>query len=261
VRQGEVLAYVRPATGILERANQTAQAAELKSAKALAEKRLARLKQLEGSVPQKEIDAAEIELVSARERLAAIGGSLSAREALVAPVSGVIAAVNVVAGQVIDAKEVLYEIVDPNRLRIEAVAHDAALASNIASASAMTSLGKALPLEFIGAGRTLREQTVPIHFRIKIAKDVQAPTLTVGQPVKVVAQSQTLVPGVAVPAGAIVKNASNQDIVWAHTGAERFEQRPVRYNPLNASTVTVVNGLRGGERIVVQGASLLNQVR
>jgi membrane fusion protein, heavy metal efflux system len=261
VRQGEVLAYVRPATGTLERANQDAQAAELKSVRALAEKRLARLKQLEGSVPQKEIDAAEIELVSAKERLAAISGSLSAREALLAPVSGVIAAANVVAGQVVDAKEVLFEVVDPRRLRIEAVAHDAGLASNIASASAMTSMGEALSLEFIGAGRTLREQTVPIHFRIQVAKGVTPPILTVGQAVKVVAQSKALVPGVAVPAGAIVKNASNQDIVWAHTGAERFEQRSVRYKPLNASTVTVVNGLMGGERIVAEGAPLVNQVR
>ncbi|MGV3741165.1 MAG: efflux RND transporter periplasmic adaptor subunit [Burkholderiaceae bacterium] len=260
VRQGEVLAYVRPATGTLERANQAAQAAELRSLKGLAEKRLARLKQLEGSVPQKEIDAAEIELESARERLAAIGGSLSARETLVAPASGVIASANVVAGQVVDAREVLFEIVDPKRLRIEALAHDAALATNIASASAMTNSGDALPLEFIGAGRTLREQTVPIQFRIQ-SKETTSSSLTVGQPVKVVAQSRTLMPGVAVPAGAIVKNASNQDIVWAHTGAERFEQRPVRYKPLDASTVTVISGLKGGERIVVQGAPLLNQVR
>ncbi|MDB5772552.1 MAG: hypothetical protein JWM42_2926 [Burkholderia sp.] len=261
VRQGQVLAYVRPSTGTIELANQAAQAAELRSVKALAEKRLARLKQLEGSVPQKEIDTVQAELQSAKERLAAVGGSLSSRESLVAPVSGVIAAANIVAGQVVDAREVLFEIVDPNRLRIEAVAHDVQIASNIASASTSTASGESLELEFIGAGRILREQAVPIHFRTRVPKDGKLPALTVGQPMKVVARSKTTVAGVAVPASAIVKNPSNQDVVWVHASAERFVQKTVRYTPLDAVTVTVIDGLDGGERVVVQSAPLVNQVR
>ncbi|HYD63341.1 MAG TPA: HlyD family efflux transporter periplasmic adaptor subunit [Noviherbaspirillum sp.] len=261
VRKGEVLAYVRPSTGAIEKANQAAQEAELRSAQALAEKRLARVKQLEGSVPQKDIDAAQAELIGLNERLAAVKGSLMSKEAMVAPVSGVISAANVVAGQVVDAREVLFEIVDPSRLRIEAVAHDAHRAADIASAFTQTATGSKLELEFAGAGRTLREQAIPVHFRIKVAKDGNAPALTVGQPMKVVAQSRTAVTGIAVPASAIVKNASNQDIVWVHTGAERFVQKPVRHVPLDANTVTVVNGLEGGERVVVQGAPLVNQVR
>jgi cobalt-zinc-cadmium efflux system membrane fusion protein len=261
VRQGEVLAYVRPSTGAIERANQAAQAAELRSVKALAEKRLVRLKQLEGSVPQKEVDVAVAELQSANERLAAVGGSLSSKEALVAPASGVIAAANVVAGQVVDAREVLFEIVDPNRLRIEAVAHDVQIATNIATASASTASGESLELEFVGAGRTLREQAVPVHFRTRMPKSGSLPDLAVGQPMKIVAQSKKTVAGVAVPASAIVKNPSNQDIVWVHAGAERFVQQPVRYTSLDAVTVTVIGGLDGGERVVVESAPLINQVR
>jgi multidrug resistance efflux pump len=261
VRKGEVLAYVRPALDTVQRANQVAQAAELRSAKALAEKRLARLIQLEGSIPQKEIEAARIELISAKERLAAIEGSLSSREALAAPAAGLVAAANVVSGQVVDAREVLFEIVDPNRLRIEAVAHDAELAADIASASVQIGSGASLTLQFIGAGRTLREQTIPIHFRMLTSSDGKLPPLTIGQPVKVLAQSKSTVAGVAVPASAIVKNASNQSIVWVHASAEQFVQKPVRYVPLNASTVNVIDGLKGGERVVMQGAPLVNQVR
>lgn len=264
VRKGDILAFVRPSAGALERANQVALAAELRSAAALAEKRLGRLKQLEGTVPRKDIEAAEAEAASARERLAAIGGSLSATEALTAPVSGVIAASNVVAGQVVDAREVLFEIVDPGRLRVEAVAHDAALAANIAAATARASSGESIALEFVGAGRTLREQAVPIQFRTRAGKDGGLPALTtlaVGQPLKVVVQTRTTVDGVAVPASAIVKSPSNQDIVWVHDSAERFLQRPVRHVPLDASAVTVIQGLKGGERVVVQGAPLVNQVR
>ena len=135
VRKGEVLAYVVPAAAPIERANQAAQLAELRAAKALAEQRVARLQELADTVPRKDIEAAESEARSLAARIAAIGAGLDAREALAAPVSGVIAAANAVAGQVVDARELVFEIVDPARLRIEALAFDAALAADIGSAS------------------------------------------------------------------------------------------------------------------------------
>jgi multidrug efflux pump subunit AcrA (membrane-fusion protein) len=115
VRKGEVLAYVVPSTAPIERSNQSAQLAELRAAKSLADKRVARLKELSDTVPRKDIEAAESEAASLAERMAAVGGGLATREALVAPVSGVIASAHVVAGQVVDARELLFEIVDPSR--------------------------------------------------------------------------------------------------------------------------------------------------
>jgi membrane fusion protein, heavy metal efflux system len=135
VRKGEVLAFVEPSAAPIERSNQAAQWADLRAAKALADKRVARLKELADTVPRKDIEAAESEAQSLAERSAALGAGLSSREALVAPVSGVVATANVVAGQVIDARELLFEIVDPTRLRVEALAFDVALASDIGSAS------------------------------------------------------------------------------------------------------------------------------
>lgn len=260
VRKGEILAYVKASAGALERANQTAQAAELRANHGLAEKRLARLQQLEGSVPQKEIDAARAELQSLSERLRAVGGSLSATEALTAPANGVIAAANAVAGQVVDARELLFEIVDPSRLRIEALAYDAQIASDIESASASPAPGIALPLDLIGAGRMLREQAIPIQFRVRTQPGATF-QLSVGQPLKVLVQGKTRISGSALPAAALVKNAGNQDIVWIHGEAERFTPRVVRFVPLDGARVAVVDGLKAGERVVVQGAPLLNQVR
>ena len=62
-------------------------------------------------------------------------------------------------------------------------------------------------------------------------------------------------------AGAVVKNPSNQDIVWVHTGPEVFEARPARTVALDGAHVSVVNGLKAGDRVVTQGAPLVNQVR
>jgi hypothetical protein len=260
VKKGEVLAFVRPSVGAIERANQAAQATELRANTTLAEQRLARLQQLEGTVPQKDIEAAKAEVQALTERLAAVAGSLSGTEALVAPVSGVIASAHVVAGQVVDAREVLFEIVDPSRLLIEAIAHDAKLAPRITAATARIEPGVAVPLVFVGAGRVLREQALPVLFRLGAGKQA-LPPLTVGQPVTVLAQTGQTIAGYAVPAAAIVKDRNNQDVVWVHESAERFVPKAVRSVPNDGATTTIVDGVATGERIVVQGASLLNQVR
>ena len=57
----ETLAVVRASNAAIERANQVAQTAELKANLDLARKRVARLEQLEGTVAQKDIDAARAE--------------------------------------------------------------------------------------------------------------------------------------------------------------------------------------------------------
>ena len=263
VRKGEVLAVVRASSSAIERANQQSQSTELKSNLELAKKRLARLEQLEGTVPAKDIEAAKLDVSSLQQRSVAIGASVVALEALVAPVSGVIAAANIVLGQVVDAREVLFEIVDPARLNVEASAFDAALLANIASASASPAAGVSVPLTFIGAGRSLREGAIPLLFRTSAPKaGSQASTsLAVGQPVKVLVQTKEQVKGFAVPAGAVVKNTSNQDMVWVHTSAEVFQPRPTRVVPLDGATVSVVDGLKAGDRVVTQGAALVNQVR
>jgi biotin carboxyl carrier protein len=259
VRKGEVLAVVRASSSAIERANQQAQSAELNASLNLARRRVDRLRQLEGTVPQKDIEAAQSDVVSLQQRAAAVAGSVSATEALVAPVSGVIAAASVVAGQVVEGREVLFEIVDPSRMSVEASAFDAALSANIASASASPAPGASVPLQFVGAGSSLREGAIPLIFRTMPGKN--ALPLSINQPVKVTVQTKSQVKGFAVPLGAVVKNTSNQDMVWVHTGAEVFQPRTVRQVPLDGSTAAIVDGLKTGDRVVTQGAPLVNQVR
>ena len=259
VRKGETLAVVRASTAAIERANQVAQTAELKANLDQARKRLARLEQLEGTVALKDIDAARAEADSLAQRLAAVSGSVSATEVLVAPVSGVIAAAHAIAGQVVNAGDVLFEIVDPARLVVQASAFDTALLGNIASATASPSAGTTVELRFVGAGRTLQEGAIPLQFNTVATKG--AVPLAVNQPVKVFVQTKDTVLGYAVPTGAVVKNPSNQDIVWVHTGPEVFEARPIRMVALDGARVSVVNGLKAGDRVVTQGAPLVNQVR
>lgn len=257
VRKGEVLAYVVPASGQIERGNQTAQLAELRAAKGLAEKRVARLQELADTVPKKDIEAAESELASLTERAAAVGGSLSNRDALVAPVSGVLASSNAVAGQVVDARELIFEVVDPKRLRIEALAYEPDVAADVATGSVAIGQER-IALSFLGAARSLREQALPLMFQ---GEDERLNRLAVGQPLKVFVQTRSTIRGLSVPAASLMKNPANQTIVWVKAAPERFEPRTVTVEPLDGANVAVTAGLKAGDRVVVRAATLVNQVR
>ena len=257
VNKGDVLAYIKPVANAIELGNQRAQLAEITSQHGLTEKKVKRLEALEGSVPQKEIDAARAEFASLAERKAVVGASLSHREALVAPVSGVISAASAVTGQVVEAREVLFEIVDPQRLMVEALAYDPVILADIAGASAVLPHGVALPLAFVGGARQLREQALPLVFRIK----PPLPPLAVGQPLKVVAQTRRTIKGVAVPHVALTRNSTGDTVVWVHAGAEQFVAKKVRFQALDGANVALTDGVAAGDRIVTVGAAALAQVR
>ncbi len=259
VKKGQVLAWLQPATTALERGAQQSALAELAAQESVLERRLARLQQLEGSVPQKDIEQAAIELAAFKKRKGAVGGSLG-REALVAPVTGVVSAANAAVGQVVDAQAVVFEVVDPQRLAVEALAYDPLLLDGLTKASAPIA-GGVLDLAFVGLGRTLKEQAMPVLFRVVAPKDGALPAVAVGQTLKVLAQTRLTQAGVAVPAAAVVRNAANESVVWVHESAERFVARKVKAAALDGHAVAVTDGLTGGERVVVQGAASLAQIR
>jgi hypothetical protein len=256
VIKGQVLAWLRPTTGNIERGNQRALLAELAAQIALTEARLNRYAQLEGAIPGKEIEAARIELAALKQRKTAIGAGLDSAEALTAPASGVVSAAHVVAGQVVEAREVLFEIVDPARLAVEALAYDPAQAAGITAAS-LDLPGGDTALAFVGAGRQLREQALPLLFRVRSGNAA----LAVGMPVKVIARTAATTRGAALPLAALGRGAGGETTVWVKLAPERFAPRRVEVRPLDGERVAVTAGLEEGERVVVGGASLLGQVR
>lgn len=255
VEKGQVLVHVRPVAGVIERGNQQAQLAEIRANRTLAEQRVKRLEALEGTVPQKEIEAAHAELKSLIGRERAVSASVGGNEAITAPASGIVATADVLAGQIVEARDVLFDIVDPNRMVVEASTTDVSLAGRIASATLAGIPG--VELSLLGGGWSLRGGALPVNFRAS-AKNA---ALAVGQPVTVVAKLNDMVKGIAVPAEALVRNPANEPIVWIKSGSERFIPQPVEVKPLDAKTVVVVKGLAPENRVVVSGASLINQIR
>lgn len=256
VRAGEVLAYLRHHAEPYAEANQRAQLAELRAARVVAQQRTDRLASLEGTVPRKDIESARSELEGLLARERSIGASLSAREALVAPVGGVIARADAVRGQVVEARDVLFEVVDPARALVEATTADPALVDKVAGAVLPGVPG--VQLQLVGSARSLRDGVLPLTFR---ATGAVVTRVAVGQPVTVVVQLKEQIRGLVLPAEAVVRNQANEPVIWIKSGAERFIPQPVQVRALDGERIVVTSGLAADNRVVVRGASLIAQIR
>ena len=85
--------------------------------------------------------------------------------------------------------------------------------------------------------------------------------LPLGQPLSVQVELRGQVRGWAVPRQAVVRSPANEAMVWVKTAPERFTPKPIRSEVLDGARVLVVDGLADGDRVVVEGASLINQIR
>lgn len=255
VEKGQVLVRLIPTASAIERGNQQAQLADIRANRKLAEQRVTRLESLEGTVPQKEFEAARAELTSLTGRERAVFSSVAGNESITASATGVIAFANVLSGQIVEARDVLFDIVDPKRMMVEAVTTDASLAARIEQAS-LTGF-PSVKLRLLGGGLSLRDGALPLTFQ---ANADHVP-LAIGQPITVIVGLRDKINGIALPAEALVRNSTNESIVWIKSGPERFIAQPVEFKPLTARTVVVTKGLASENRVVVSGSALINQIR
>ena len=257
VRAGQALATIEPTLQAIDEADIARELADLDQQIALAANRAARVRRLEGLVPRREIEEAQITLSGLRSRRAGLGRARSARETLVAPISGIVSAVPVRAGQVVAAETTLFEIVDPSRLFVEANIFDRRSISSGSRGVGRAADGTAFQLVFAGAGLADRGSAGAGQFRV-----VGAPFgLRVGEPVTIEVSAGAPVAGVVVPRAAVQTGENGIASVFVKQGAESFVSRPVRIAPLDATRVVLLSGVRVGERVVTTGAGLLSQVR
>jgi membrane fusion protein, heavy metal efflux system len=255
VKAGDVVALVQPAISAADVTTQQQQARELEQGIALVQRRLERLRPIANVIARSQIEDAELELQGLQNRRANLDRAPREPERLTAPVDGVIAAAQATPGQVVEVNAMIFQIVNPDRLWIEALTFDALAGAS--SASARLNEGRALRLDYRGTGFADRNQAIPIHFSV----DESTRGLRMGQLLTVVAETEEVRAGIAVPRTAVVRAANGQMIVYEHSNAERFMPREVRVEPLDAERVIIVSGLDPSRRIVTQGVELLNQIR
>ena len=257
MKKGDVLAYVTPPLQAIDASDMRQRQGELDQQISIVERRQARYETLVpgGAVARTQLEDTQLELQGLRDRRASLDKSRRNTEELVAPVDGVIAEGTAVAGQIAQSNAVIFNIVDPSRLWVEALSFDSL--PGVQSAVARLNNDRIYPLAFRGAGFAGRNQSLPVQFAIQ--GDVAG--LRAGQFVTVLATTDEEKTGFAIPRAALVRNANGQDVVYEHVAAERFEPRPVRVEPLDGDRVVIATGLAAGKRLVVQGAELLGQVR
>lgn len=255
VAAGEVLAYVHPPIGASDLKDLEQQGFELDQQIALVKRRFERLSAIQNAVTRREVEETEIELKGLQTRRANLERVQREPEALRAPVSGVIAMSDAVAGQMADTTTVVFRIVDPDRLWVEALSFSPEAGRE--GAQGRLSDGRAVPLAYVGAGLSDRNQAVPVQFAVTGG----GRGLRMGQLLTVLATSGAPRPGIAIPREAVVRGANGQAIVYEHAGAERFVAREVRTEPLDAARLLVTAGLEPGLRVVAQGAELIDQIR
>lgn len=259
VRKGDLLIQIEPSLPIADRTTILEKVGEIEQLMAVTENKLGRLRPLadRGAVPQGQVNDLESELEGLRARRETVRNSRTDFEELRAPTDGIITSAKVVPGQVIQPQDVLFQIADPRSLWVEALAYDDIGSKQPEAATAMSPSGQQIALTFVGTSRTLRQHAAVVQFAIP-----EPPTgLNIGQPLNVMVQTGTPVAGLIFPREAVVRSGNGETIVWLHSGPERFEPKPVRVLPVDAARVIVAAGLNEGERIVVRGTDLINQIR
>ncbi|MFG1223961.1 efflux RND transporter periplasmic adaptor subunit [Xanthobacter wiegelii] len=255
VAAGEILAYVHPPIGASDLKDLEQQGYELDQQIAIVKRRYERLSAIPNAVTRREVEEAEIELKGLQTRRARLERVQREPEALRAPVSGVIATADAVAGQMADPNTVVFRIVDPGRLWVEALGFSPDAGRS--GATGRLPNGRTVALTFLGAGISDRAQALPLLFSVASNTGDLRP----GQFLTVFAEAGAPRIGIAIPRSAVVRGANGQSIVYAHLSAERFMPRDVKTEPLDASRVLVVAGLSPGQRVVTDGAELLDQIR
>ncbi len=255
VSAGDVLALVQPSVGAADLTSQQQQARELDQEIMLVERKLQRFERLQSVVARAEIEDATLELQGLKARRANLEKAPTAAEELTAPVSGVIAAAQAVAGQIAEPNTVIFQIIDPSRYWVEALSFDAHSVTGTARGKFMD--GRTASLSYRGSGLADRNQAIPIHFSV----EGQAEGIRAGQLLTVLSSTTDERTGIAVPRTSVLRASNGQSLVYEHTNAERFVPREVRTEPLDGDRLLIVSGIEAGKRIVTQGAELLNQIR
>lgn len=257
VEKGDILGYLEPHLGTFERGTIESQVAEADARIEAQKAKLVRLRGAPLAVPPIKIDEAEGELKALQERRRQLNPTLTERHEIRAPIAGTVSKAGFFAGQVIEQRDVLFEIVDPREFWVEAIAYGDTAIDAAGDASATLGHGRKIDLHYIGRGLALKEQAAPLMFRVTSPTD----GLSIGQPVRVMLKSTRSAKGFVVPSSSIVRGQNGLPIVWVKTDAERFEPQMVKIEALDGQHVVVTAGLKPDMRVVTEGVTLLNQVR
>lgn len=280
VRKGQVLGIFEQNVGGTEQLSLAAERVRLQAELAQAEADVAqvratvsRLEKLAGVVAEKEVVAARSELTKATQResgarrgLSLLGSRRSGRgfvrQRFVAPISGVVAEVAVTLGQQVDAQGLLFTVVDPSVVWVEASIFPADLERAAGARSATVRVDAFPDRTFIGRvvslGSTVDSHTQAVRALFEVANPEAL--LRPGMFADVALGSGKVREALAVPDDAVVESEGRR-FVYVKKGPESFESREVVLGARDGAVWEVRKGLAPGERVVVRGTYQLRSAK
>ncbi len=270
VRIGDVVAVGDPLV-VLSSPDAAATRAELSAAHAQLEAALAEARRtadmLEHGVgterERREADLRvselEIDLARLRAQVAIVGRGTRGEVTLRAPIPGTILGLRAAIGMSVepDAEESLVEIGDPHALGVTADVFDrdaAEVRDGAACEVSFPSVDHALTghVAYVAPLVSSGMRTVPVRIELDELPPDARPGLFGRATISLVDE------GVIIPASAVLVRDGNQTIVYLERAPGRFEQHGVQVGPSVDGHVHVMSGLSGGERVITQGALLID---
>jgi cobalt-zinc-cadmium efflux system membrane fusion protein len=225
---------------------------------------------------ERELQEAEVALATAKARHAAAASlrstyavkapsdastavAISVLE-LRAPIAGVITTISAGVGEPVATDQVLFTILNPASVWIEARVPEL-LAARLSSAKeALCELpgdqsqfisisGEAGRLVFAGIEVDVTNRTVPLIYELTNTNG----QFRIGQAVRLHVETARSDEAVALPDSAIVEEGG-QPVAFVQVSGETFEKRELKLGIRDGKFVQVLNGLKEGERVVTKGA-------
>lgn len=283
VEAGQLLALLRPSfsEAAVRFAGSEGEFARAKAAFEKAELNFDRIRGLaeQQAKSQRELQEAELALQTARAGYEAAGAlrstyrQLSGAEAgaspsppdsfsaleLRAPIAGIINHLGAGLGEPMPADHIVFQILNPEVLWIEARVPEAALLRipEEADASFTTAGGSEfVSIKGTGGGRVFAglqvdraTRTVPLVYELQNS----ALGLRIGQALNLYVETSRLEDTLALPDSAIVEEAGNF-VAFVQLSGETFEKRELKLGIRDGNFVQVLDGVGEGERVVTKGA-------
>lgn len=259
VQQGELLGYLVPTWSSRDRAEVEAEIEILRGEVAKLELELARTREVP-LLPFRDgrILSLRLDLNKLRAQRDALIDGLQGRQPLTASVSGIVARAQVRVGQVVEARELLWEIANTEDLWVEAEWFGNEPLDENLTASAVTGDGQVIRLDYQGSGWALEGgQSAPLQFRARSVPD----GVRIGEQMTVHVRQNSKTMGTLIPKSALVRRGNGEMTVWQSITPERFEPIRVSWKPVDGNVVLVEGGLPKRARVVVAGSSLLSEIR
>lgn len=281
IQAGEVLALVRPVYSAQERIQMQAdkQAAQAQAVTLqarlradLAQQKRSRKLYADGIAPLRQVQQDEAgvaadraALADAQARQAEYQAALSGRATpsnppglLRAPISGTLTSVQWTPGQMVAPAQALFTIVNDRQLWLQIpVPEDKLMVAQHATRAVFSIAalpGQWFPLSPVGSPGVVDAQThtLPMIFAaVNRGRQLHPGMIAT---VQLLAPAQQAWP--VIPASALVHEGA-VTVVFVAAGSHRFRRSPVEVQYVSAGQAAIARGVQAGERVVSQGASLL----